>query len=331
MSILYYYTDGNSASDGIARPKKDAFYKDSVGSWHMTGIDSGAVIDSACIPLYEEIRMVVYSRQEFNDDRRFIESPFIYDAGIDADAKISKTIFEKILAANSGSKKELHRALYWQDYSFLVSNVQSGLGEIISIAGEFYKSLCEYNSIYIPEENYTGIRRSDSSETRFSTLLLHMVFVRMHSVLDYLVKLSFEVDRDDIDYGSYPKLRGKNAQFGNCKKTSIYKVEGTVFEECEFIRKIETIRARIIHDGHLSPSQWIYEVWENSKIVERYILFPDMKINPGSFDSSVNRNSFYGDDSKFNEMLPDIIREFYMRTTLTLAIMKQKLKEKRRW
>lgn len=329
MNILFYCTDGTKSS-GLTQPKKDAFYKDSVGSWHMTGIDSGAIIDSACIPLYDEIRMVVYSRQEF-DENIFVQSQFIYDAGIDAEAQISKAQFEKIILALSGRKKELHQALYWQDYSFLVSNVQTVLGEIISIAGEFYKSFCEYDSIYIPEENFTGIRRADSPETRFSTLLMHMVFVRMHSVLDYLVKLAFEVDRESIDYENYPKLRGKNAQFGDCKKTSIFNIKGTVFEECEFIRKIETIRTRIIHDGHLSPNQWIYEVWENSVIIERYILFPDMNINPGSFDSSINRRSFYGGENKFNEMLPGIIKEFYARTNLTLLLIKGRLAERRRW
>jgi hypothetical protein len=72
-------------------------------------------------------------------------------------------------------------------------------------------------------------------------------------------------------------------------------------------------------------------VWDGEKISERYILFPDMKGNPGSFDSSGNRRSFYGDDTKINAILPEIIREFYTRTTLTLSMLRDKLLEKRRW
>ena len=63
-------------------------------------------------------------------------------------------------------------------------------------------------------------------------------------------------------------------------------------------------------------------MWDGEKISERYILFPDMKGNPGSFDSSGNRRSFYGDDTKINAILPEIIREFYTRTTLTLSMLR---------
>lgn len=329
--IKYYCVDGTTQDAIPLTPNKAAFYRDAVGHWHMTGLDDVAATDSICIPFHEAIRMAVYTQQEYEDSKRILESPFIYDAGIDAEMKISKVDFEKALAANSLAKRELHQALYWQDYAFLLSNVQSGLSEIISTAGAFYESFCSYAFVGIPEKERHGVRRTDSPETRFATLLLHIIFVRMHSVLDYLVKLSLEVERQGVNFDIYPKLRGLNAQFGDRKKIDINKAIGTVFEDCVFIRTIECVRTRIIHDGHLSPNQWIYEVWDGEKISERYILFPDMKGNPGSFDSSGNRRSFYGDDTKINAILPDIIREFYTRTTLTLSMLRDKLLENRRW
>lgn len=301
----YYCVDGTNQDELPPTANKFAFYRDAVGQWHMTGLDNAAATDSICIPVHDAIRKAVYTRQEYEDSKGILESPFIYDAGIDAEMKISKDGFEKILAANSLAIRELHQALYWQDYAFLLSNVQSGLSEIISTAGAFYESFCSYEFVGVPKADRNGVRRTDSPETRFATLLLHFVFVRMHSVLDYLVKLTFEVDRQGVNFDIYPKLRGLNSQFGDRKKISINKAVGTVFEDCVFIRIIESIRTRIIHDGHLSPNQWIYEVWDGEHISERYILFPDMKGNPGSFDSSGNRRSFYGDDTKINMILPE--------------------------
>lgn len=297
----------------------------------MTTLDSLAVMDGICVPLHEAIRMAIYTRQEYEDSRHLIQNPFIYDAGMDAELKISKAQFEAVLAEAKASKRELHQGLYWQDYAFLLSNVQSGLSEVVFTAGEFYRAFCEYRFDNIPKHERVGIRRTDSPETRFATLLLHLIFVRMHSVLDYMVKLSFEVDRRGVNYDIYPRLAGRNAQFGDRKKISINKLAGTVFEDCVFMRTIETIRTRIIHDGHLSPNQWIYEVWDGTKIIQRYILFPDMKTNPGSFDSSGNRRSFYGEDTKVNEMLPGMIAEFFERTTVTLSALRDKLLKRRRW
>lgn len=329
--IIYYSVDGTTQEEILPSHDKVAFYRDAVGHWHMTGFDSVAATDSICVPVHDAIRMAVYTRQEYEDSRSIVESPFVYDAGIDAEMKISKDEFERILARNSAARRELHQALYWQDYSFLLSNVQSGLSEIVSTAGEFYKSFCSYSFEGIPEKDRNGVRRTDSPETRFATLLLHIIFVRMHSVLDYLVKLSLEVERQGVNFDIYPKLRGINSQFGDRKKIGINRAVGTVFEDCVFNRTIESIRTRIIHDGHLSPNQWIYEVWDGEYISERYILFPDMKGNPGSFDSSGNRRSFYGDDTKINMILPEIIREFYARTTLTLSMLRDKLIENQRW
>jgi hypothetical protein len=331
MKLTLYCSDGIIRNDDIDPPKQPAFYKDSNGFWHTTVLGTEVDLESLCIKVHEAIRMAVYSRQEFEDSRLIVESPFIYDAGIDAELKISKDSFEKIVEANDASKNELHQALYWQDYTFLLSNVQSGISEILAATGAFYQAFCEYKFVGIPESERNGVRRTDSPETRFATLMLHIVFVRMHSVLDYLVKLSLEVDRSVVDFAKYPKLIGKNAQFGDRKKISINKVAGTVFEDCVFIRTIETIRNRIIHDGHLSPNQWIYENWDGGKITEKFILIPDMRVNPGAFDSSGNRKSFYGEDNKINELLPGMLNEFYARTEVTLSRLHDHLTAKSRW
>ncbi|MGB1215667.1 MAG: hypothetical protein ACPG4X_20015, partial [Pikeienuella sp.] len=252
-------------------------------------------------------------------------------AGIDPESLFTKQAFENMLSNSSLDNEALNRCLYWQDFSFLVSNIQSGISEVVSAAGEFIKIMCQYEFENIPDGMKFGVRRSESAETRMATLLMHMVFVRMYSVFDYAVKLALEVERDYVSFDRYPKLIGLNSQFKNKRKISFNGKVGTLFEDCEFIRKISAIRNRIIHDGHLSPNQWLYERYQGGKVVEKFILFPDMELNPGSFDRCVNRSSFFGGETKVNLELPNLIAEFLNRTIFTLSELNNALTEKRSW
>lgn len=82
---------------------------------------------------------------------------------------------------------------------------------------------------------------------------------------------------------------------------------------------------------HLAPNQWIYERYEKKEIAEKYILFPDMSANPGSFDKCGNRSSFYGTDNRINLELSGIIQEFFDRCVVTVVEIKKQLDAKRVW
>ena len=331
MRVTFYRADGLIHTSTTELPRVPAYYKDSTGHWRITSYDVTQTQDFACVPLHDAIKKSIMTSQEFEDTHSFVQSPFIYEAGLDPDSKLGKKDFERFLASIGLAGPSLHKCLYWQDFSFLVNNIQSGLSEIVSAAGEFQKLVCEHEFTSLPDEVKVGVRRTDSPTTRLATLLLHTVFVRMHSVLDYAVKLALEVERESVDFNRYPKLIGLNEQYKRKSRLSINGKLGTLFEDCTFIRKVAAIRNRIIHDGHLSPNQWLYERYSDGAIAERFILFPDMQANPGAFDRSGNRSSFYGSETKINLELPGLIEEFMDRTITTMSELIRTLRTKQVW
>ena len=73
----------------------------------------------------------------------------------------------------------------------------------------------------------------------------------MHSLLDYTVKMAFEAEHLRQDFSRYPKLSCGSLQYGDRKRVSFNGKAGTVFEPCEFMTMIETLRNHVIHDGLL--------------------------------------------------------------------------------
>jgi hypothetical protein len=117
-----------------------------------------------------------------------------------------------------------------------------------------------------------------------------------------------------------------NAQFGDRKRVSFNGATGTLFERCEHIDTVETLRNHLIHDGLLEEHPRLFERVEKGQVVERFILFPDM--TAGRFDRYVNRGLFYGREDKINERLPDFILEFQTRLEATLALIVEALRKR---
>lgn len=330
MKISYYRADG--LKDVGAEPKEvPAFYEITSGQWQLTSYDFTSKTDSVCIPVHEAIKRALFTAKEFERAAPFVQNSFIYEAGIDPESTCSKVDFEKALANVGEDNDLLNKALYWQDFCFLLSNIQTVQMEIISTAGEFYRLLSEYEFSGLPKEMRTSVRRSDTPETRMATLLLCMIFIRMHSILDFLVKLAREAERPMPTFLKYPRLKGANDQFGDRKRLKMNKLSGSLFEECNLVRTIESVRNRVIHNGHLSPNQWIYERYCKGETAERFILFPDMVATAGIFDKSGSRTSFYSRENKINLQLPGIIAEFFDRCTCTLQGIETILEARKRW
>jgi hypothetical protein len=111
---------------------------------------------------------------------------------------------------------------------------------------------------------------------------LNFIFIRMHSLLDYVVKLAIEAERPQTDFSRYPRISSLSEQFGSRKKVSFNGEPGTLLESCTLVTTVETLRNHIIHDALLDETPKAYERIEARSVVERYILFPDM--TNGRFD-----------------------------------------------
>jgi hypothetical protein len=251
---------------------------------------------------------------------------FAAEAGLSADCPMSRDLFAQALEHFEG-RRELNKFLYFYDCERLVSSVSQCLAEVNSVMGEFYFAL----NTGFDDSNATRMGRDTvvTTRNRHVTQLvayLNFIFIRLHSILDYLVKIAIESQSIKSNFIRYTKMSSIHAQYGDRKKVTFNGANGTLFESCAFIHTVEALRNHLIHDGLLEESPRLFERVENAQVVERFLLFPDM--TDGRFDRYVNRALFYGREDKINLRLPDFIQEFQARLEATLAKIVEALHER---
>jgi hypothetical protein len=138
----------------------------------------------------------------------------------------------------------------------------------------------------------------------------------MHSLLDYLAKLAMETENLRTDFTTYPKLVSSKFLFGQRNRLALNDCRGSLFEPCEEVQEVESIRNLLIHDGLLDDMPKAYEVVQNGVAVERFVLMPD-RAN-GQFERYKNRRLFYGREDKINLRLASLVRAFQLREVETL-------------
>ena len=90
----------------------------------------------------------------------------------------------------------------------------------------------------------------------------------------------------------------------------------SIFEDCNTIRMIESLRNEAVHNGSWEYQPKVYIITENRKIVERYMLFPDFE--EGALSTVKNRRHFFSTGAKVNDVLLSIHNDFYKRLLITL-------------
>ena len=93
---------------------------------------------------------------------------------------------------------------------------------------------------------------------------------------------------------------------------------GTVFEKCDLISTIESLRNEVVHNGSWELNPKVFIAFERGFIRERYMLFPD--ILQGHLATVKNRRHFFGDGTKVNEILPQIHTNYRLRILNTLKL-----------
>lgn len=308
-------------SDEPRKGETPYLWFDVQGVWRLSRGDMSYEVENVCVQLHEALRRGVMQDAPYDELLPRVPQ-FAYLSGLNSEAILSKTDFERFVRLTADFP-EMNRFLFLYDAQKLVSSIQECQKELVQIVGEFYRTLNIEPLFYPPIRQDDGIRYNASPTVTKLFALLTFVFVRMHSLLDYTVKLALEAEGLPKNFTKYPKLRSSNEQFGSRKRVSFNKLGGSLFEECEFITMIETLRNHLIHDGLLDDMPKAYERIENGVAQERFLLFPDM--TEGRFDRFGNRNLFFSREDKINERLPDILTEFQARLRVTLACILQQL------
>ena len=300
----------------------DCFLQEPMGSWRPLMDDGLYAVEAECVELHQDFAAKIFDGLDAYWRLLPLVPPFLSEAGLNSEAAVSREDFERALI-ELASFPDLNRFLYLYDCRVLVSAIQECTKEVSQLTGEFYRilNLEPFFTLRMPVDD--GMRWSTSPSVTMLFSTLGFLFIRLHSLLDYLAKLACEVERLPKDFKYYPKLASSNFLFGDrkkLKKLKLEKVKGTLFEPCEEVAEVELIRNLIIHDGLLDDMPKAYEVIEGGKAVERFVLMPDRK--NGQFDRFKNRRRFYGSEDKINLRLTILVRGFQNRQIETLKAIR---------
>lgn len=303
------------------------FLKDPMGSWRPLAGDGLDDVEAECLLLHDELAASIFGSLAYYYSLLPLAPSFLAVSGLNSEAPLSRDQFEQLLI-QCAAQPELNRFLYLYDVRSLVTAVQECTKEVSQLTGEFYRIL-NLEPFFVPGVTVPdGLRWSTSPTVTTLNSILGFLFIRMHSLLDYIAKLAREIDRLRSDFTSYPKLSSANFLFGQHRQLKIGKLEGSLFEPCEEVAEVELVRNLLIHDGLLDDMPKAYEVIEKGVTIERFILFPDRK--DGKLERYKNRHRFYGREDKINLRLAGLVKRFQQRQVVTLRALKGRLVGQRR-
>lgn len=240
-------------------------------------------------------------------------------AGVDAEIKISKREFETWL--NSESSIENNKLLYYYDLQSLIGSLQNLIQESRILFCDFYKTLNE-NSFMLSENpiNPSGVMFASGQLVTTIFSRINHLFINLASQLDFITKISIELENIPTSFNEYPKLKSKKIQYSNLNKIKNLELSDTVFEKTDDIKLILSLRNEIVHNASFENIPKVYQVFKENKMIEKFIFVPDY--TNGNFDSYKNRNRFFNNEVKLNELLPILVTEFWKKMELTIDRLK---------
>ena len=155
-----------------------------------------------------------------------------------------------------------------------------------------------------------------SYESRQLAFILETYFTKAYSILDLFCKIIFELENPvpKNKLNKLKKLVSSEKLWGDRKKLKNISFAGTIFEENDIIKLIESLRNEAVHNGTWELFASVYiQIGKNKEIIERYMLFPDY--TQGRLDCVKNRKRFFKNEIKVNDILPEIHLD-YMRRLL---------------
>ncbi len=306
-------TSGN-VNDDISN---DSFFIEELyeGEFVFKGDDILYELESNCIELYDTFQDLLFPDTELYYKEQTFMPIWTYSGGLDSDSGIDKLFFEKMLNAQKSDK--LHRHIYLADCQAMIIAIQDRILFIKWAFIEFYKCLSKLQGKAINGDGVIWVSGQNTT-TIFSNL--YNVFITSYSTLDLMTKIAFEIQNIRNDFSNYPKLASSTILFGAKKKIKNINFKETVFENCEVINTIVNIRNELIHNGSWEKNPKVFMAFEDDKVVNKWILFPDSE--NGNIDTYKNRKRFFGNGDKINDRLPYIVLDIFKRLNETLVAVK---------
>lgn len=237
----------------------------------------------------------------------------LIEGGHTSDSFISSAQFIERTNKFAVHHENIYRYQYVEDCKYLILTVQN-----LILSAEY--CYIQYY-IQITNINFSNKRLGDLCfhSSYMSAQLLFFIetfFTKLYSILDLIVKIIYELEFPTCSFSSITKLKSAKKLWGDRKTLSINQKEGTIFENCNIIKMIESLRNEAVHNGTWEGISKVYVKFNRGKIVERYMLFPDFE--EGRLSTVKNRRHFFSTDAKVNDLLIIIHDEFYKRLLSTL-------------
>lgn len=326
LERVFYLQNGTSINELTFMKKcDDMFYIESINknqekSYFFDGDLLLEEIDLQLVALYDRFRDMFFVDETQYYCEYSILPDFICEAGYDSNCALTKTDLIGLIKNDDLflSIENRFKHLYLNDCYFLIRTVQNLM---MNLQHDFINYFVELPNVgkYSKNLNRDGVFFEVSNITTNISNLVDNYFIRAYSILDLFCKIATEMEFPEKEFVSYKKLNSSKKIWGDRKKLKINGSIGTIFEKCETISVIESVRNEIVHNGSWEFSPKVFVVCENSKIIERFMLFPD--IEQGRLSTLQNRKHFFGDGIKVNDKFIEIHFDFFKRIFNTLNFL----------
>lgn len=282
-------------------------------------------LDSELVKLYDVLRDLYFDDVDGYYEEMARLPIWVQEAGQNSDSTIDVDLFCKLINAEESRKiPNMYKHLYLVDCQFLVGTIQNLLSAMEDAFVRYYMTLANMreNEVYKGLTDPNGTICITSEAARCASASLETYFIKAYSILDILCKICYEIQDKQVDFLQYKKIKSADVLWGFRKKLLINEKKNTLFERCDLVSMIESLRNESVHNGTWEFNPKIFVKYRDGKVEERFMLFPDML--QGRLATVKSRRHFFSKGTKVNRVLPCIHTEFKQRLLQTLVIINEK-------
>ena len=264
------------------------------------------LVNSDIIRLYDSIENFIFQDVDYSK-LSSIMPPWIIDAGVTPEIRMSKAEYEKLRQV--ASHPIFGRFIYYYDLWMKIAAVQDRLEAVVTFMRQFY-SIVPSQAQY-EEHQYTSAARCGGGRETEAHMLLNSVFVAYASVFDLISKIAVEqYEYNKYDFGRYRKMQSKDICYNKNLQNidASLREDGMLFSEPPVVRTIETFRNEFVHNGPWDLRCCLYSTAVNGEPADVVLYGPDLE-ESGVLVSSGARNKFYSQGNRMNIKLPYLIKE----------------------
>lgn len=233
--------------------------------------------------------------------------------GHDSNIDISKEQFLELAREYETKTPDIYRHIYVGDCQYLVSTVQNLLQSAEYCFVQYYMQIAGVKFRHWRLGDHIACMSNEAFNTTF---FVETFFTKLASILDLMVKIIYEMENPVSSFPSLAKLKSSDKLWGARKQINLYGLKDTIFEECDLLNMVYSIRNEAVHNGTWEFRPKVFLAAADNVTVERYMLFPDFE--NGHLATAKNRRHFFSEGIKVNDVLVPIHNEFYQRLLATL-------------